>query len=167
MAKKKITANSTSTPNANFCWSLKPIAILMAIFGQEIRIDNSRKHRKFCSVLIFIVGIAILLINITISTMSFRKVAIIYRSKNIPTYINYLIGHAIDDLMVIGLPLSFMATRIFTRRWQELLSSMALIQSKMNLSMELHKKIRTFTFFSIFFFVSVSKQLFKQLLIEV
>lgn len=157
MAIKRKPENSTPSSNANFCWSLKPISIFMVLFGQKIGIDNSQRCKKPCSLLIFILGFTILLINITISAMSFRKVAIVYRSKNTGTYLNYLIGHAIDDLMVIGLPLSFMATQIVTRRWHELMSSMELIQSKMNLSVEIHKKIRICAFFSIFFFVSVSE----------
>jgi len=43
MGKKKEMSNSIPLSNANFGWSLKPITVLMAIFGQEIVIVGNNK----------------------------------------------------------------------------------------------------------------------------
>ena len=140
----------------SFGWSLKPITVLMVFFGQEIVIDKTKPKGKFYSFLIFLIGGAILMANIVINTMSFISIYIVYRRRSIPDYVNFVIGHLFHDLVVVGMPLSFTAMRVWSRRWKELLSTLELIQSDMNLSKEYYRKIRYCAFVSIFFFVLVS-----------
>lgn len=148
----------------NFGWSLKPITVLMAFFGQEIVIDRSKEKRNSYSLLILGIGVAILLINIVINTMSFMSVCIVlYRNKISTTdYVNFIVGHVFHDLVVIGVPLSFTTMRIFSRRWKELLSTLEHIQSDMNLSKQLYRKIRYCVFISIVFLVFVSFEVMEK-----
>ena len=98
----------------SFGWSLKPITVLMVFFGQEIVIDKTKPKGKFYSFLIFLIGGAILMANIVINTMSFISIYIVYRRRSIPDYVNFVIGHLFHDLVVVGIPLSFTAMRVWS-----------------------------------------------------
>lgn len=153
-ARKQL--NSTKVQQENFGWSMKPIIMLMAVIGQEITIDNTQRNRKTRSFLILVIGLVILLMNIFINIISFIKINHQYGIKSIPIYLNYIIGHLFHDLMMIGIPLSFMAIRLFASRWKRLISRLELIQSEMNLSKQFYRKIRICALFSTIVFLFVS-----------
>jgi len=150
---------------SNFEWSLKPITVLMTIFGQEIIIDQSKPKRKLYSLLILVIGVAILLINVVINIISFKSVYNLYPRPHmtLPMYLQLVISHLFHDLMVIGLPLSFFLMRIVNRRWKDLMSTLQLIQSYMKLSKKFHRKIRCCVFVSIFFFLLVSFKILQKM----
>lgn len=141
----------------NFQWSMKPITVLMTFFGHNM-VTNSKnkKNSKLRSITIFIIGMAILLVNIFINAVSFTKIFNVYQYKTVPIYMSYLMGHLFDDLMIIGIPLSVMEIQVLTHRWTNMLIALETIQSEMNISAEIHRKIRQGTFFSLFVFVTVS-----------
>lgn len=141
----------------NFKWSLEPITVLMTFFGQEIVLDSKNKQkREACSFLILVIGVIILVINIVINTMSFISLCNYDRKVSINGYVGYITTKAFQDFVVVGIPLSFTVIRIFSRRWQKMLSTLESIQSDMNLSKQIHRKIRYCAFVSILFFVLVS-----------
>ena len=146
--------------NANFGWSLKPITVLMAIFGQEIWIVNHNRRKivgkPSRSNLISMIGLTIIVSNTFINIMSFKKVNTKYGSKDTITYVSHLTTHLFHDLVVIGIPLSFIIIRFFNRGWKEVISTLEMIQSEMNLSQQVHKEIRNCALFSVFFFLFVS-----------
>ena len=86
----------------------------------------------------------------------------IRRARSIPDYVNFVIGHLFHDLMIIGIPLSFMVIRFFSCRWKRMLRRLEIIQSEMNLSEQFYRKIRNCAILSIIFFlfVSVKQQYF-------
>ncbi len=142
--------------NANFGWSLKPITVLMTFFGQEMTIHRNQSNGKLRSFIIMIIGLTILLINIVINTLSLEKVIFVWKCRDIPIYLSYVVGQLFHDLMVVGIPLPFTIIRIFTRGWKYLLFSLETIQSEMILSNEFHRKIRNCVSFSILIFLLVS-----------
>ncbi len=157
MEREKENFNSsTMQTKQNFEWSMKPITILMTIFGHKMVTDNNKKSLKLRTITIFMIGLTILLVNIFINAVSFMKIFNVYQYKTVPIYMSYLIGHLFDDLMVIGIPLSLMAIQVLTHRWTNLLLTLETIQSEMNLSVKIHRNIRRFAFFSLLFFVAVS-----------
>ena len=125
----------------------------MAIFGQEIAIVNHSRQKVIGkpsshSKLILMIGLAILVSNIFINILSFKKVNSKYPSENIVTYVSHLITLLFHDLMVIGIPLSFIIIRFFKRCWRDVLSSLETIQSEMIISNQVHKEIRNFALFA-------------------
>lgn len=160
--KARKLSNLSNISNRNFGWSMKPILVLMTFVGQEIAINNNPRKRKACRLLFLIIGLVILLINMFINTISFLKINRQYSSKSIPIYLNYIIGHLFHDLMIIGIPLSFMVIRFFSCRWKRMLRRLEIIQSEMNLSEQFYRKIRNCAILSIIFFlfVSVKQQYF-------
>lgn len=157
MEKKKDLLTSNRPENVSFEWSLKPITVLMNIFGQEMVMSKTQNYSKPRSFLILLVGLTILIINIMINTVSFIKVFLDYRFINAFVHMSFqIIGHLVDDFMIIGIPLSFMAIRMLTCRWKNLLSSLKIIQSEMNLSKQVHEKIKFCALFFILFLVCVS-----------
>lgn len=158
--------SSTTQTKVNFEWSMKPITVLMTTFGHQMGTNNNTKNSRLRTITIFIIGLTILLVNIFINAVSFMKIFNVYQYKTVPIYMSYLIGHLFDDLMVIGIPLSLMAIQILTHRWTNMLMILETIQSEMNLSLEVHQRIRRFAFFSVLFFVIVSiKKLFLPIVI--
>jgi len=162
MGKKQEFSNSIPPSEANFEWSLKPITVLMAVFGQEIVIvGNNNSRRKIIGKpirlnFILMIGLAIIVSNIFVNIVSFKKVNSKYESEVIASYVSHLITHLFHDLMVIGMPLSFMIVRFFNPYWKDLLYSLEMIQSEMNLAQQVHKEIRNRTAFAILFFLTVS-----------
>lgn len=169
MSQKEVQFQSVlnGIKNKEFEWSLEPIIVLMNILGQgmvisaDIQVDKKRlSFRSFC---ILILGLAILLLNIIINVISSVKVwysSLASYSRGAVGFLNIVVGFVFNDLMVIGIPLSFMFICIFSRRWKSLLSNLQLIQSEMKLSNHLHQKLRKYAFLSVFLLLLVSLQHF-------
>jgi len=143
----------------------------MAIFGQEIAIVNHNRRKVIGkpsshSKLISMIGLAITVSNIFINIVSLKKVDSKYRKEDIATYVSHLVTHLFHDLVVIGIPLSFMIIRFFNRNWKDVLSSLEMIQYEMNLSKQVHNEIRKYAAFAILFFLAVSIFLMWQKSIE-
>lgn len=161
----KPSTNTIST-KTSFEWSMKPIIILMTIFGQEMVINSvptnhvtKKKPYSFRSFAIIIIGLTILVADIVINVISFIKISKVYLAtgtKGVAGFVTVVFGHFFHDLMTIGIPLSFMIIRIFTLRWKAILSSLQMVQSEMNLPEKLHGELRKYAFFSIFLLLLVS-----------
>jgi len=117
-------------------------------------IGKPSSHSK----LILMIGLAIIVSNIFINIVSFKKVNSKYGGKeyDTATYISHIITHLFHDLVVIGIPLSFMIIRFLNRNWRDVLSSLEMIQYEMNLSKQVHNEIRKYAVFAVLFFLAVS-----------
>lgn len=163
MSSKRVPTTSLSLKNQNFNWSLKPIIILMAVLGQEMVIKNNQvkiKTNLIRSLFIFALGLVVLLINFFVNGISFAKVwsvnLILLKKGGSPIgFLNVIVGHLFHDLMIIGIPLLFISIRIWSCRWKDILISLETIQSEMNLSSKLHRKLRNHAFLAILLFVLV------------
>jgi len=152
---------SQSTSLANFAQSLKPIMILMAVFGHSMPILCQNLNRSYRSVLLIILGLTILIIDIVINFMSFANIL----STNIiglraglqgPTnFLNIVVGHLCHVHFMVGIPLFFTTTSILTGRWKDVMSSLETIQLEMNLPEKVHIKLRNYSYFAIIMFILV------------
>lgn len=164
MSMKGVPKTTVSLTNQNFKWSLKPIIILMAIFGQEMVINNNQgksKNQSIRSFIIISLGLVILSMNFFINAISFAKVwsynlNLLKKGGSPIGFLNVIVGHLFHDLMIIGIPLAFISMKILSCRWKDVLVSLETIQSEMNLSNKLHRKLRNYSFLAIFLFVLVN-----------
>ena len=135
---------------------MKPITLLMTIFGQPMDIFGRRP-----SFMLLILGWTILFIDVAINSMSFANILSIniagLRSglQGPTNFLNIVIGHLFHVYFMVGIPLSFTIISIFTGRWKNVLCSLETIQSNMYLPEKVHKKLRYYTFFAIILFILV------------
>ncbi len=152
----------SQSSSARFEWSLKPIIVLMAIFGNSMVIfPHKLNERKTRSVILLIIGWVVLLIDIFINYMSFANIltvniaGLISGLQGPANFLSVVVGHFFHIFFMIGLPLSFTIISVLTRRWKDVLSTLETIQYEMNLPETMHTKLRNHAFFGIFMFILV------------
>lgn len=152
----RVFSSSASPSTITFEWSMKPINLLMTIFGQPMDIFGRRPP-----LMLLILGWTILFIDIAINSMSFANILSInivgLRSglQGPTNFLNIVIGHLFHVYFMIGIPLSFTIITILTGRWKYVLLSLETIQSNMYLPEKVHKKLRNYTLFAIILFILV------------
>lgn len=148
-----------------FAWALRPIIIIMKIFGLKLDQDeNSYRgpHHHLVHLFWITLGSAFLSINIIINGFCFgidftQNLYTLRTVVNASTsaFLNNVTGSASNFGLVVGIHIAFFALLVSSRRWLEVWTTIRIIQEELCLPERVYRKCRNACFFIFSLFILV------------